>query len=109
MESPDLVSHDQPALGVCLNETDAPLDEGVWDVSPSNVKEVGMGAPSRVVTTPTPPPKPTSVGPSRKQMPDQVMVSTYVSPLERVPPSTNMMASDFEDVLKLIRRWSPFN
>ena len=40
VESPDLASHDQPTLGVYLNETDAPLDEGVPAVSPSNVEEV---------------------------------------------------------------------
>ena len=63
-----------------------------------------MGAPSMVVTTPAPPPKPTSAGPSRKWMPDLVMVRTYVLPLERVPPSVKTMAPDLEDVLKLIRR-----
>ena len=68
-----------------------------------------MGAPLRVVTAPTPSPKSTSFGPSWKWMPDQVMVSMYVPPRKRVPPSVNMMAPDLEDVLKLIRRWSLFN
>ena len=42
-------------------------------------------------------------------MPDRMVVSTYVPPLKRVTPLKNTMASDIEDVLKLIRRWSPFN
>ena len=68
-----------------------------------------MGAPSGVVIAPTPPPKPTSASPSKKQLPDQVLVSMYVPPLERVHPSTDMVASDLEDMLKIVRRWSPLN
>ena len=109
MESPDLASHDQPALGVCLNKTDAPPGEGVLVASPSNVEEVGTCTPSGVIATSVPPPKSTSAGPSRKRMPDRVVVSTYVPPLERVTPSMDTVAPDIEDVLKLIRRWSPFN
>ena len=36
-------------------------------VSPLNVEEVGMGAPSRIVIAPTSPPRPTDVGPSKKR------------------------------------------
>ena len=109
MESPDLASSDQSALGVCLNETDTPPKERVSAVSASNVEEVGMGAPSGVVLAPAPSLKPTDAGQSKKQLPNQVMVSTYVLPLERVHPSKDTMAPDLEDVMKLICRWSPFN
>ena len=44
MESSNLASSDQPTLGVCLNETDTPLEEGVPAASPSNVEEVGTSA-----------------------------------------------------------------
>ena len=45
VESLDLASNDQPALGVCLNKANTPLEEGVPVASPPNVEEVGMGAP----------------------------------------------------------------
>ena len=86
VESPDLASNDQLTLGVCLNEANTPLDEGVLDASPPNVEVVGMGAPSGVVTALAPPLKSTSTGPSKKRLPYRVLVSTYVPPLERVHP-----------------------
>ena len=109
MESSDLASSDKPALGVCLNEASTPLEEGVLAASPSNVEEVGMGAPSEVVTAPTPPPKSTDIGPSKKRLPERVIVSTYVRPLERVHPSTDTVAPDLEDMLKIVHRWNPLN
>ena len=60
--------------------------------------------PSGVVTTPAPLPKSTGAEPSKKQLPDRVPVSTYVSPLERVRPSINMVVPDLEDVLKIVHR-----
>ena len=107
MESLDLASNDQSALGVCLNEANTPLEEGVQAASPSNVEEVGMGAPSRVVTAPAPLPKSIGTRLSKKWLPNQVMVSTYVPPLERAHPSTDMVAPDLEDVLKIVHNWSP--
>ena len=44
LESLDLASNDQPALGVCLNEANTPPKEGVLVASPPNVEEVGIGA-----------------------------------------------------------------
>ena len=105
MESPDLASNDQSALGVFLNEANTPPDEGVLAASPPNVEEVGMGAPSRVVTDlepPTAPPKSTGIELSKKRLPNRVLVSTYVSPLERVHPSTDIVVPDLEDVLKFV-------
>ena len=82
----DLSSNDQLALGVCLNEENIPLEGEVPAVSSSNVEEVGMGAPLRVVIALASPPRPTCVEPSMKRFHDQVIVSTYVLPLERVRP-----------------------
>ena len=109
VESLDLASHDQSTLGVCLNETDAPLEDGVPAASPSNVEEVGTGGPLGVIATPAPPPKSTGVGLSKKQMLVWVVVSTYVPSLERVTPLMDTVAPDIEDMLKLTRLWSPFN
>ena len=67
--SPDLDSNDQPALGVCLNEENIPLEGEVLVVSPPKVEEVGMGAPSVVVIALASPPRPTDVGPIKKKVP----------------------------------------
>ena len=104
-----MASNDQPAYGVYLNEVNIPMEGEVSIVSPLDVEEVGMGAPSGVVITPTSPPRPTSIGPSKKRFPDRVIVSTYVLPFERVRPSLEMEAPDLEDVLKIAHRWNPLN
>ena len=65
MESPNLASNDQQALGVCLNKN-TPPDEGVLAASPPDAEEVGMDSPSRVVTASTPMPKSIGAGPSKK-------------------------------------------
>ena len=104
-----MASNDQSALGVCLNEANIPLEGEVSAVSPPSVEEVGMGVPSRVVIPPASQPRPTSVGPSKKRLPDRVLVSMYVPPLERVHPSIDMVAPDLYDVLKIVHRWSPLN
>ena len=107
--SSDLASNDQPALGVCLNEANIPLEGEVPEVSPLNVEEVGIGAPSGVVIALASPPKPTGAGLSKKRFLDQVIVNTYVPPLERVHPSLDMEAPNLEDVLIIARRWNPLN
>ena len=109
VESPDLASNDQLALGVCLDEANIPLEGEVPVVSPPSAEEVGMGAPSRVIIGLAPSPKPIGAEPSKKRLPDRVLVSTYVLPMERVHPSMDMMASDLGDVLKIVHRWSPLN
>ena len=65
------------------------------------VEEVGMVDPLGVIVAPTPPPKPIDASPSKKRFPDRVIVSTYVPPLERVHPSTDMEAPGLKDVLKI--------
>ena len=83
-----------------------PIEEGVLTTSPSNVEEVGTGALSGVVTAPAhpPPPKSTGIEPNKKRLPNRVMVSMYVPPLERVHPSTDTVAPDLENVLKIVYR-----
>ena len=103
MESPDRASNDQLAWA------GASLEEGVSIVSSPNVEEVGKGPPLGVVTALVPPPRPTGIGPSKKQLPDQVLLSTYVPLLERVHPLTGMVAPDLEGVLEIVHHWSPFN
>ena len=66
----DLASNDQPYLGVYLNEVNIPLEGEAPVVSPLNVEEVRMGAPSGVVITPASLPKPTGARPSKKRFPD---------------------------------------
>ena len=63
-----------------------------------------MGAPTGVVTAPASPLKFTDAEPSNKRLLNRVLVSTYVSPLERVHPSTNMVVPDLEDVLEIVHR-----
>ena len=109
VESPDLASNDQPTLGDFPTKANIPLEAEVLTVNPLSVEEVGISALSGVVIAPKPPPKPTDAEPSRKRLLDQVLVSTYAPPLERVHPSTDMVAPDLEDVLKIVRRWSPLN
>ena len=68
-----------------------------------------MDTPSTVVTAPAPSPKSSGVRPSRKRLLDQVLVSTYVSPLERVHPLKDMVVLNLEDVRKIVRCWNPLN
>ena len=90
-------------------EANASLDEGVPTTSPRDVEEVEMDPPSGVVTTPEPLLKSTGARPCKKLLPDQVLVTTYVPPLERVHSLTVREVPDLEDVLKVIYRWNPFN
>ena len=68
-----------------------------------------MGAPLGVVTAHAPLPKSIGIGPSKKRLSEWVLVSTYVSPLERVHPSTDMVVLDLVDVLKIVFHWNPLN
>ena len=70
VESPNLASNDQLALGDCPAEVNIPLEGEVPVVNPLSVEEVGMGAPLGVVIAPTPPPKPTGAEPSKKRLPN---------------------------------------
>ena len=47
-----------------------PLEEEVPAVGPPSAEEGGIGAPSRVITAPTPSPKPIGFGPSKQRLLD---------------------------------------
>ena len=90
VESPCLAFDDQSPLGDCSTKANIPLEGEVPAVSPPCVEKVGMGDPSGVIAAPAPSPKLTGAGPTKKRLPDRVIISTYVPPLERVHPSTNI-------------------
>ena len=104
VESPDLTSNDHLALGDRLNKAGMSLEEGVPVGSSPSVEEVGEDALAGVVTALMPPPKLAGTEPSKKRLPNWVLVSTYVPPLERFHPSTSMVAPDLESMLKIVRR-----
>ena len=47
--------------------------------------------------------------PSRKRLPDRVLLSTYVPPQERIHPPTSIITPDPESAREIIHHWSPFN
>ena len=89
------------------NEADTPLEEGIPTGGPSNVDEIGEETPSGVAATSMLPPKPADTEPSRKRLPNQVLLSKYVPPQERIHPLTSMVALDLESAREIIHRWSP--
>ena len=109
MDSPDRASSGQSVLEGALSEAGAPLKEGIPAGRPSNVDKIREGSPSRVATAPILPPRPTDVVFRRRRPPDQVLLSTYVSPHERIHPLASMVAPYFEGAREIIHRWSPFN
>ena len=76
---------------------------------PSNVDEIGEGAPSRVAAAPMLWPNPADTESSRKRLPDRVLLSMYISSQERIHPPTGMVAPTSEGAREIIHRWSPFN
>ena len=94
MESPDQAPSDQSTLEGSPNEAGATLEEGVLITGPSDVYEIRDEALPGLADAPVCPPKSTGVGSSRKRMPDRLLLSTYVSSLERIHPSKGMVAPD---------------
>ena len=92
MDSPNPAFDDQPALASASSEADAPLEKGIPTRGPSNVDGIGEGAPSGVVAALTFPPRPADTKSSRKRSPNQVLLSTYIPPRERVHPLAGMVA-----------------
>ena len=86
------------------NEASAPLDKGIPIEGPSNVAEIGEEVPLRVVAAPVLPLRPVDTEPSRKRLPDQVLLSTYVPPHERIHPPTGMVAPNLEGAREIIHR-----
>ena len=109
MDSPDPTFDYQPVLEGASSEAGAPLEEGIPTGGPSNVDGIGEGALLGVATAMTLPPKPADTESSRKKPPDQVLLSTYISPQERIHPPAGMVAHDLEGAWEIIHRWSTFN
>ena len=94
VEFHDRASSDQPALEGSPNEAGATLEEGVPIAGPLDVDEIGDVAPPGVADAPVLPPRSVGARSSKKILPNQLLLSTYVSPLERIHPSTGMVAPD---------------
>ena len=80
VDSPDRVPNDQPTLEGAPNEADASLEEGVPVGGPPNINEIGENAPSGVAATLMLRSRPVNTKPSRKRLPDRLLLSTYVLP-----------------------------
>ena len=104
VDSPDRASNDQPVLEGTPNEAGAPLEKGISIRGPSNVEEIGEEVPLGVVVAPRLLPRPANIKPSRKRLPDRVLMCTYVSPQERVYPPKGMVALDPQGAQEIIHR-----
>ena len=80
MDSLDLTSDDQPVLEGAPNKVGAPLEKGIPVGGPSNVDEIGDEAPLRVAAASILSPRLEDTEPSRKRLPDRVLLSIYVPP-----------------------------
>ena len=80
MDSPNPAFNDQLVLEGAPSEVGAPPDEGILDGGPSNVNRIGERAPLGVATSPILLPKLVDIEFNRKRSPNQVLLSTYVSP-----------------------------
>ena len=80
MDSPDRATNDQPVLEGAPSEAGAPLEEGIPTGAPSNVDEIEEGSSLGVADALIPPSKPVDTIPSRRMLPDQVLLSMYVLP-----------------------------
>ena len=77
--------------------------------APSNVDKIEEEAPSRVAAAPMLSLRLGDTEPSRKRLPNRVLLSTYVSPQERIHPPMGMVALDPKGALEIIHRWSPLS
>ena len=80
MDSPDRAPNDQPVLEGAPNEADASLEEGIPAGGPLNIDEIGENAPSGVAAALMLWNRPADTEPSRKRLPDRLLLSTYVLP-----------------------------
>ena len=102
VDSPDLSFNDHSVLEGTHSEAGTPMEEGILTGGPSNVDEIGEGAPSGVAAAPVLPPRPADIESGRKRPPDQVLLSTCFPPQERIHPPTGMVAPDLEGAWEII-------
>ena len=67
-----------------------------------SVDEIGEGSPLEVATTPLPSPKLANTIPSRRRSLNQVLLSMYIPPHERITPPVGMVAPDLESAREII-------
>ena len=108
VNSPDRDTNDQPILEGAPNGVSAPLEEGIPARGP-NVDEINERSPSGTVSASIPPPRPADTLSSRRRLPYQMLLSTYIPPYERIHPPTGMVSPDLEGAQEIIHHWSPFN
>ena len=84
----------------------ATLDKGVPIAGPSDVYEIGEKAPPGVADAPVCQLRSTGARSIKKRLPARLLLSTYITPLERIRPSTSMMDLDLEGVLEIAHRWN---
>ena len=108
MDSPDQASNDQSVLEGAPSKDSAPSEEGIPVGGPS-IDEIGEGSPSGVVTAPLPLPKLANSASSKRRPLDQLLLSMYVPPHEKIAPLAGMVALDLEGAREIIHCWSPFN
>ena len=70
---------------------------------------MGEGSPSRVAIASLPPSRPVDTVSSRRSPLNQVLLSTYIPPYERIHPLAGMVVLDLEGAQEIIHGWSPFN
>ena len=80
MDSPDRAPSDHPALEGVPNEANASLEQGILVRGTRYVNEIGENSPSGVIAAPMIPPRSTDTEPSRKRLPDWLLLSMYVLP-----------------------------
>ena len=73
------------------------------------VDEIGEGSPSRVAVASLPRLRPANTVSRKRRSSDQVLLSMYVPPYERIYPLMSMVAPDLEGAREIIYRWSLFN
>ena len=66
--------------------------------------KLGKGPPHGVVAALLPPPRPVNTASSRRRSPDQVLLSTYVPPYERIHHPAGMVTPNLEGVREIIHR-----
>ena len=91
------------------NEAAATLEKGVPVTGPSDVDEIGEEVPTGVVDATVLSPRSMGAWSSRIRLLDQLLLSTYVLPLERIHHLMGMVTSDLEGVLEIAHHWNPLN
>ena len=108
VDSPDQATNDQLVSKGAPIRVDAPLDEGIPIGGPL-VNKIGEESPSGAAAAPLPPLRYANTEPSRRRLPDQLLLSTYLPPYEKIHLPASIVAPNLEGAWEIIHRWSLFN